>query len=122
MRRWDFGRFATSACLRHDSVPFFQYHSPGSSYRSRKENPSSAAIQRPLPGCCLMKARSHVRELEDMPNVGPSLAADLRIVGVSAPSQLIGSDPYRLYDKLCLATGARQDPCVLDTFISAVRF
>ncbi len=64
----------------------------------------------------------HVTLLEDVPNVGPSLAADLRMVGVKEPDQLIGSDPYRLYDKLCLATGARQDPCVLDVFISAVRY
>ena len=27
-----------------------------------------------------------------------------------------------MYDKLCFKTHSRQDPCVLDTFISAVRF
>lgn len=26
-----------------------------------------------------------------------------------------------MYDKLCRLTGKRQDPCVLDVFISAVR-
>ena len=35
---------------------------------------------------------------------------------------LRGRDPYALYDELCRATGIRHDPCLLDTFIAAVRF
>ncbi len=35
---------------------------------------------------------------------------------------LIGRDPHSLYQALCDRTRTRQDPCVLDTFISAVRF
>ena len=27
-----------------------------------------------------------------------------------------------MYDRLCVQTGIRHDPCVLDTFIAAVRF
>lgn len=69
-----------------------------------------------------MTKRSAVRELEEIPNIGPSLAIDLRRVGVRAPAQLVGRDPYAMYDALCRATGERQDPCVLDTFISAVRY
>jgi hypothetical protein len=61
-------------------------------------------------------------ELQRIPNVGPSLAASLRQVGVRRPNDLVGRDPYVLYDALCHATGVRQDPCVLDVFISAVRF
>src|SRR5436190_8132643 len=60
--------------------------------------------------------------LEDMPNIGPSLAGDLRLIGVRTPSELSGRDPYALYDALCRETRERQDPCVLDTFIAAVRF
>ena len=63
-----------------------------------------------------------VRSLEDIPNVGKAIAADLREVGIEAPSQLAGCDPYELYDRLCAQTGIRQDPCLLDTFIAAVRF
>lgn len=63
-----------------------------------------------------------VERLEAIPNIGPSLAEDLRIVGIAHPHDLPGKDPYALYDRLCRATGVRQDPCVLDTFISAVRF
>lgn len=63
-----------------------------------------------------------VAKLEDIPNVGPSLATNLRRVGVVSPCMLAGQDPYHLYQSLCDAAGAPQDPCVLDVFISAVRF
>lgn len=63
-----------------------------------------------------------VKALRDIPNIGPSLAADLRRVGVDLPTQLVGRDPYQLYRRLCDVTRERQDPCVLDVFISAVRF
>lgn len=66
--------------------------------------------------------RESLTRLEQIRNVGPSLAADLRLVGVRSPADLPGRDPYALYDALCAATGGRQDPCVLDVFISAVRF
>jgi hypothetical protein len=65
---------------------------------------------------------SAVVKLEEIPNIGPSLAGDLRRVGVHLPRELAGRDPYALYQALCRATGERQDPCVLDTFMSAVRF
>lgn len=68
------------------------------------------------------RARDEVTRLEQLRNVGPSLAANLREVGIRVPGDLPGRDPYALYDALCAATGERQDPCVLDVFISAVRF
>lgn len=67
-------------------------------------------------------ARQVLHDLEDLPNIGPSLAASLRTVGVKRPGDLVGRDPFVLYDALCRATRSRQDPCVLDVFISAVRF
>ena len=71
-----------------------------------------------------MKARTaaEARKLEDLPNIGKAMAGDFRLLGIEHPHQLAGRDPYRLYDALCAATGARHDPCVIDTFISAVRF
>ena len=59
---------------------------------------------------------------EDIPNIGPAMAKDFRLLGLSEPSELAGKDPYALYDELCERTGTRHDPCVIDTFISAVRF
>ena len=60
--------------------------------------------------------------LEQLPNVGPALAADLRLIGITHPRDLRGKDAFVLYQKLCAATGRRQDPCVLDTFMAATDF
>jgi Pathogenicity locus len=60
--------------------------------------------------------------LEDLPNIGPSLAADLRLIGIRHPRELKGRDPFVLYQALAAATGTRQDPCVLDTFMAATDF
>lgn len=66
--------------------------------------------------------RDQCTRLEQIPNIGPSMANDLRLVGISRPRDLIGRDPYAMYEELCRKTEKRQDPCVLDVFISAVRF
>ena len=66
--------------------------------------------------------RSELAALEQLPNVGPSVAADLRRLGVVRPQDLQGRDPYAMYEELCRVTGQRHDPCLLDTFIAAVRF
>jgi hypothetical protein len=60
--------------------------------------------------------------LEDLPNIGPALAADLRRIGIQTPRELKGLDSFVLYQKLNAATGTRNDPCVLDTFMAAVDF
>lgn len=60
--------------------------------------------------------------LEDIPNVGPAVADDFRLLDILEPAQLVGRDPYRLYAELCARTGVTHDPCVCDTFIAAVRF
>ena len=60
--------------------------------------------------------------LEQLPNIGPALAADLRLIGIERPADLRGQDACVLYQALCEATGQRQDPCVLDTFMAADRF
>ena len=60
--------------------------------------------------------------LEQLPNIGPALAADLRLIGIHEPRQLRGKDAFVLYQKLCAATDQRHDPCVLDTFMAAVDF
>jgi hypothetical protein len=68
------------------------------------------------------RSRSEVARLEDIPNIGVSIAGDLRRLGIKSPEKLAGRDPYRMYDDLCRITGQRHDPCLLDTFIAAVRF
>lgn len=66
--------------------------------------------------------RVDVTVLEDLPNVGRAIAADFVRLGIRTPRALAGRDPYALYDELNRITGTRHDPCVLDTFIAAVRF
>ena len=72
----------------------------------------------------LAKARSaaECETLEQLPNIGPSLASDLRLIGVTHPAELAALDGFALYQALCTRTGKRQDPCVLDTFIAITDF
>jgi hypothetical protein len=63
-----------------------------------------------------------LNRLEDIPNVGRAIAADLRRLGIERPAELKGRDPYALYDEINAVSGQRQDPCLLDTFISAIRY
>lgn len=70
------------------------------------------------------KAR-HAQEcdtLEQLPNIGQSLASDLRMLGIVHPRELASRDALQLYRMLCERTGKRQDPCVLDTFMAATDF
>ncbi|HJV69772.1 helix-hairpin-helix domain-containing protein [Ideonella sp.] len=60
--------------------------------------------------------------LEQLPNVGPAMAGDLRLLGIQHPADLRGRDAFALYRALERATGQRQDPCVLDTFMAIVDF
>lgn len=66
--------------------------------------------------------RATTRVLTDLPNVGPSIASDLRQVGIQVPINLIGKDPFVLYKSLNEVTGLRHDPCVLDIFMSVVDY
>ena len=60
--------------------------------------------------------------LEQLPNIGPAIAADLRSIGIAEPDHLAACDAMALYRRLCEHTGRRQDPCVLDTFMAVVDF
>jgi hypothetical protein len=68
-----------------------------------------------------MKRIGHDK-LESIPNVGPVIAAKLRLLGFNSPADLAGQDPYAMYRSLSELTGQRHDPCLLDVFISAVSF
>src|SRR5690606_19858413 len=66
--------------------------------------------------------RAQVARLTDLPNIGPSIAEDLRLLGYSTPQQLAGQDPYEMYDRINRITRTVHDPCLLDCFISVTRF
>jgi len=67
-------------------------------------------------------SRESVVRFEQIPNVGPRIAEDFRRLRIAHPHHLVGRDPYALYDRLNEISGTRHDPCVLDTFIAAVRY
>lgn len=66
--------------------------------------------------------RDQPTRLEDLPNIGKSIAADLRRVGILAPDQLAGREPLAVFQELAGAMGPRHDPCVLYTLLSAQHF
>lgn len=60
------------------------------------------------------------RALRALRSVGPATVADLALLGITSVEALAGCDPDALYDRLCAATGVRQDPCVRDVLACAV--
>jgi Pathogenicity locus len=68
------------------------------------------------------KVAKVVSPLEEIPGVGPSLAADLESLGIKQVAQLRGKDPQQLFDQLCVKTNSKQDRCVLYVFRCAVYY
>lgn len=66
--------------------------------------------------------RSDLKQFRDIPNVGLAIEKDFLALGLEMPTELIGKDPYQLYSDLCRITQKRHDPCVIDVFISAVKY
>jgi hypothetical protein len=65
---------------------------------------------------------AQVEKLEDLPNIGKSIAADLRAIGVAQPQQLLQQEALAYYLKLAPQMGLRHDPCVLYTLLAAQHF
>ncbi|MGA7595117.1 MAG: helix-hairpin-helix domain-containing protein [Gallionella sp.] len=61
-------------------------------------------------------------KLEDIPNIGKSIASDLRALGILTPQQLATRDPLETYLALSGPMGQRHDPCVLYTLIAAQHY
>ncbi|MCC4621598.1 helix-hairpin-helix domain-containing protein [Xanthomonas cassavae CFBP 4642] len=66
--------------------------------------------------------RAQLRRLTDLPNVGPACVQDLHLLGIHEPAQLRGCDAFEMHAQLCQRSGVRHDPCVIDVFLSIVRF
>ena len=64
----------------------------------------------------------YARKLTDIPNIGVSLAADLRSIGICTPQDVRRMDPFAAYESLRTPMGQRHDPCVLDVFMAAHKF
>ena len=68
------------------------------------------------------RVRHEIKTFRDIPNVGKAIERDFTALGLTQPIELAGKDPYQMYADLCKATHTRIDPCVIDIFISAVRY
>lgn len=66
--------------------------------------------------------KKELKELQEIPGVGPSIAQDLYDIGIRTVADLKGRDPQELYETSNKYVGARQDPCLLYTFRCAVYY
>jgi len=66
--------------------------------------------------------RTEVKKFQQIPNVGKATEEDFFTLGLKEPIQLVGKDPYGMYDKLCKITNQKHDPCVIDVFLAAVDY
>jgi len=66
--------------------------------------------------------RDFVSQLEELPNIGKAIAQNLKLIGVEHPQQLIGKNAYELHEALGVVLGKKQDPCVIDVFLSVITF
>lgn len=71
-----------------------------------------------------MKARrpEQAGKLEELPNIGKAIAADLRAAGITEPRQLADLEPLSVYIRLASVMEERHDPCVLYTLLAARHF
>lgn len=70
----------------------------------------------------MLKTKLAKSELQKIPGVGPSIAADLHGIGIARIAQLKNKSPQKLYDQLCEKTGVKHDRCVLYVFRCAVYY
>jgi hypothetical protein len=69
-----------------------------------------------------MRKQHNTGKLEDIPNIGKSIASDLRSLGILTPQQLATREPLETYLALSGPMGQRHDPCVLYTLMAAQHF
>jgi len=60
--------------------------------------------------------------LQVIPGIGPSMAQDLRDLGIFKVSDLIGQEPTVMYKRLCQFHSMQLDRCVLYVFRCAIYF
>jgi len=73
-----------------------------------------------------VKARSAstASRLEDLPNIGKSMARDLSLIGIGigTPRELAGRWALVVFRELAGVIGKRHDPCVLHTLLAVEHF
>ena len=66
--------------------------------------------------------QTQLKELQQIPGVGPAIARDLWKLGYRSVSELKHQNPELMYEKLCVLEGARLDRCLLYVFRCAVYY
>ena len=66
--------------------------------------------------------KGQASKLEDIPNIGKSIASDLRAIGILHPQQLATHKPLVTYFALAARMGHRHDPCVLYALMAAQHY
>jgi hypothetical protein len=61
-------------------------------------------------------------DLQTVPGIGPSIAEDLRGIGIRRVADLRGKSPQQLYDRICVQQGQTIDRCLLYVMRCAVYF
>ena len=61
-------------------------------------------------------------DIEQIPGVGPSIAQNLRHIGITTVDQLKGKEPERLYQQLCDFKAQPVDRCMLYVLRCAVYY
>jgi len=64
----------------------------------------------------------HLRSLQKIPGVGPSIAQDLYDLGIEHIIDLKDGNPEQLYQQLCVLRGQHIDRCVLYVFRCAIYY
>lgn len=67
-------------------------------------------------------APKQISKLEDLPNIGSSIANDLRAIGIVSPADLRKRPPLTVFNNLKETMGRRHDPCVFYTLLSVAHF
>lgn len=60
--------------------------------------------------------------LEEIPGVGPQIAANMEALGIRQPADLAGRAPEELYRLDCLRKGYQEDRCALYLWRAAVYY
>ena len=71
---------------------------------------------------CMKNRSSVLKELQEIPGVGKSIAGDLWELGIRSVAQLKNRNPETLYKNHCIQKGMPVDRCVLYTFRCAVYY
>jgi hypothetical protein len=66
--------------------------------------------------------QASANDLEELPNIGASMACDLRGLGIANPAALAARQPLEIYQSLAGPMGRRHDPCVLYTLLAVEHF